>query len=83
MSNFERRLSSLNRRPTIDPATDVKVGSVPPAGASLGWEAAERLAHLVDVSPGTVIRLSVDDGTGLAMFEVAWDETGVPSIRET
>ncbi len=91
MSNFERRLSSLNRRPRsdsdpVDAASSVRVDAAPApdlSGRSIGWDAAERLAHMVDVAPGTVIRISVDDGHGLGMFEVAWDDSGVPSIRQT
>jgi hypothetical protein len=82
MGSFERRLSQMQRRPGGDPSGAVSVGTVHRA-ESIGWEAAERIGNLVDVAPGTVIRLSIDDDHGLAMFEVAWDDEGVVSIRET
>lgn len=87
MSNFERRLNSIHKRPTLD-------GPMPPSGgpatslvlddgvAALGWEAAERVSRILDVRPGTVIKMAVNGVTDGLVLEIAWGADGGAVIRE-
>lgn len=96
MSNFERRLQALHRRPEATPggstttvpgagSTATAVAPSPPVlegpADGLGWLAAERLAHLVDVPAGASMVLAVDLGDDHAMLEVVWGADGVAQIR--
>lgn len=94
MSNFERRLQALHRRPEATPGAESGGGlatavAAPPTRVAtdadafnIGWLAAERVSHLVDVPAGTTIVMAVDAGDDHAMVEVAWDAEGVPQLRE-
>lgn len=94
MSNFERRLQALHRRPEATPGAEAPGGvatavAAPPTRVAadadafnIGWLAAERVSHLVDVPAGTSIVMAVDAGDDHAMIEVVWDTDGLPQLRE-
>ena len=88
MSDFERRLHAMQRRDAGDhfagdagavAATSTKMVL---SSVDLGWQATERLTHLMDVRPGTSIKLIVDGLDEHSRFEVHWDESGVPSVQQ-
>lgn len=81
MSNFERRLNVVQRRPVEDDASN----TVRDGASSVAWLAAERISHLPGIDPGTVIKVDVasgDDTDTVASIEVRWDAAGVPLIHE-
>jgi len=94
MSNFERRLSAIHKRPSVGPGTAAgDPGStktttsssslaVDDGVGSLAWEAAERVSRILDVEVGTVVSLSVATPSGNAALEVTWNADGLPVIRE-
>jgi len=86
MSNFERRLTAIQKRPSLGPSEEPgSIGGdvvVVDQSSSLGWQAAERISRIFDVEPGTVIKLAIESGADAALLEVEWDADGVPMIRE-
>jgi hypothetical protein len=90
MSNFERRLSAIHKRPSIGPngATSAAGAGVSTSAGpeevpvALGWEAAERISRILDVEPGTTVSLTVRSHGREASLEVEWDRDGVAVIRE-
>ena len=88
-SNFERRLTAIQKRPSLGPGAGARalgrgVGDVVVVdqSSSLGWQAAERISRIVDVTPGTVVKLVIESGADSALLEVSWDDDGIPMIRE-
>jgi hypothetical protein len=75
VSNFERRLSAVGRRPAT-------AGAPSPGGDDIAWSAAERVSRIVDVEAGTVIKLCIDAPSRQAIFEVCWDADGIAAIHE-
>jgi hypothetical protein len=86
-SNFERRLTAIQKRPSFGPGEHTSHAAagdvvVVDHSSSLGWQAAERISRILDVAPGSVIKLAIESGADAALLEVAWDADGVPMIRE-
>lgn len=86
MSNFERRLTAIQKRPSLGPQHDGSMGAgdvvVVDQSSSLGWQAAERISRILEVAPGSVIKLAIESGADAALIEVVWDADGIPMIRE-
>jgi len=82
MSNFERRLGIVQRRPEQPSGSPLALSDTSSTSSSVAWQAAEKVSHLQGVEPNTTIRISVDGTTDQAVIEVSWDVDGVPLIRE-
>jgi hypothetical protein len=82
MSNFERRLGIVQRRPDAPSGSKLGAGDTAPSASSVAWQAAEKVSHLTGVEPDTTIKITVDSPTDQTVVEVSWDADGVPLIRE-
>jgi len=82
VSNFERRLGIVQRRPEQPSGSRLAVSDNAPSSSSLAWQAAEKVSHLQGVEPSTTIKISVEGTNDETVVEVSWDADGVPLIRE-